>query len=268
MVSQGATYQVDNGVLAMSYSLSVVMIVKNEANNLMISLPALDGLADEIIILDSGSTDNSREIAEQYHAKWFVNTNWQGFGKQRQIAQSYATGDWILALDADEEITPQLKQSILHIKNTKPNDTIYGFRNIDCICGHEIDSRHWHVKAHWRLYPCRFSFDDNFVHESLVLNGATTKALSGFARHHTANTLSFLLEKRLKYAKAWADDRHAQGKKGKFYKILLNPLWAFFKQYFFDGRFLKGRYGLIYSVLFAHYTFNKYLLLWQLSQTK
>ncbi len=198
--------------------LSVVMIVKNEAENLKISLPAVVDFADEIIILDSGSTDNSQQIAEQYGAKWFVNTDWQGFGKQRQLAQSYATGDWILALDADEEVTPRLKQSILNVINSEPQDTVYGIKRLDFVFGHQIDNALWSVKAHWRLYPKKFSYDNNLVHESVVLNGATTAKLDGFLHHHTAPTPLFWLEKRLFYAKAWADDRHAQGKKASFLK--------------------------------------------------
>jgi len=188
------------------HRLSVVMIVKNEAHNLAISLPPLVALADEIIILDSGSTDNSRQLAEQYGAKWFVNTDWQGFGRQRQIAQSYATGDWILALDADEEITDELKQSILQAIQQKPDNTVYGIKRIDCIFGHEIDNPHWAIKAHWRLYPKSFGYNDNLVHESVVLNDAKTAVLKGFMRHHTAETPLFWLSKRLEYAKAWADD--------------------------------------------------------------
>ena len=250
------------------HRLSVVMIVKNEAHNLAISLPPLVGLADEIVILDSGSTDNSRQLAEQYGAKWFVNTDWQGFGRQRQIAQSYATGDWILALDADEEITDELKQSILAVIKNQPDNTVYGIKRIDCIFGHEIDNPHWAIKAHWRLYPKSFGYNDNLVHESVVLNDAKTAVLKGFMRHHTAETPLFWLSKRLEYAKAWADDRHNQGKKGKFSKVILNPFWAFFKQYLVDGRFLKGKYGLIYSLLFTQYTFNKYAILYDLTHNQ
>lgn len=163
-----------------SYRLSIVMIVKNEAKNLAISLPALQGLADEIIVLDSGSTDHSQAVVEQYGGQWHINTDWLGFGKQRQLAQSYATGDWILALDADEELTPQLKDSILEIISKKPNDTVYGIKRIDCIFGHEIDNRYWSLKAHWRLFPRRFSYNDNLVHESVILNGANTGTLNGF----------------------------------------------------------------------------------------
>ena len=251
-----------------SYRLSVVMIVKNEAKNLAITLPSLQGLADEIIVLDSGSTDNSRQLVEQYGGTWYVNTDWQGFGKQRQLAQSYATGDWIFALDADEEVTPQLKESILKIITQKPDNTVYGIKRIDCIFGHEIDPSYWAIKAHWRLYPCHFYYNENLVHESVVLHNAITKTLDGFMRHHTAETPLFWLQKRLDYAKAWAEDRHKKGRKISFYKVIFNPIWAFIKQYLIDGRFLKGKYGLIYSLLFMQYTFNKYAILYDLTYNK
>lgn len=188
----------------MSYKLSVVIMVKNEAKNLAISLPPLVGLADEIIILDSGSTDNSKQIAEQFNAKWFVNTDWQGFGRQRQIAQSYATGDWILALDADEEITDELKQSILAVIQNRPENTVYGLKRLDFIFGHQIDNAYWGVKAYWRLYPKSYNFNNLTVHESLDITGAKTVKLPGFLHHHTAPDPLFLLQKRLSYAQTWA----------------------------------------------------------------
>lgn len=252
----------------MTYRLSVVMIVKNEAHNLAKSLPPLQDLADEIIVLDSGSTDNSQAIAQQYGAKWYVNTNWQGFGRQRQLAQSYATGDWILALDADEEISDELKASIRSVIATAPQNTVYGIKRIDCVFGHEIDNPYWAIKAHWRLYPKTFGYNDNLVHESVVLHDAKTAHLKGFLLHHTADTPLFWLSKRLEYAKAWADDRHARGKKAKFLNVLFNPLWAFVKQYVIDGRFIQGKYGLIYSLLFMQYTFNKYACLYDLSHNQ
>lgn len=254
-----------------AYKLSVVMIVKNEVNNLRLSLPAAQKLADEIIILDSGSTDDSRSVAEAYGVNWRVNTDWQGFGKQRQIAQSYATGDWILALDADEEITPQLASSIAEVVKIAPANAVYGIKRLDFVFGKQIDNALWGVKAHWRLYPARFGYDDNLVHESVILNPensdpAQTAKLSGFLHHHTAPTPHFWITKRLDYAKAWADDRFAQGKRVSFAKVLINPLWAFIKQYLIDGRFLQGRYGFVYACLFTHYTFNKYFMLWQMTQ--
>lgn len=248
------------------YKLSVVMIVKNEAKNLLISLPALKGLADEIIILDSGSSDESEQIAKQHNAKWLVNTNWQGFGKQRQIAQSYASGDWILALDADEEVTPELKRSILEVIKHKPANIVYGIKRLDCIFGHQIDNPYWAVKAHWRLYPSLFQYNDNPVHESVQLAGAQTKTLTGFLLHHTADTPEFWLRKRLNYAMTWANDRHKRNKHISAFGVLTHFFWSFIKQYLIDGRFIQGRYGFLYSCLFTQYTFNKYSLLYDLNK--
>lgn len=94
-------------------TLSVAMIVKNEAQDLAACLETVNGWVDEIVILDSGSTDTTPQIAAEYNAKFYTNTDWQGFGKQRQLAQQYVTGDYVLWLDADERVTEELKQSIL-----------------------------------------------------------------------------------------------------------------------------------------------------------
>lgn len=122
------------------------------------------------------------------------------------------------------------------------------------------------VKSYWRLYPKRFNFNNLLVHESLDTQNANTQSLSGFLNHHTAPNLEFLLNKRLEYAKIWAEDKHKKGKKSSLLKIISNPLWQFIRQYWIDGRFLQGRYGLIYSLIFTQYTFNKYLFLWQYNQ--
>lgn len=246
------------------YRLSVVIMVKNESKNLEQSLPALAGWIDELIVLDSGSTDQSRTLVEDAGGKWYVNNQWPGFGKQRQIAQSYATGDWILALDADEVITEELKNSILEVIKTKPENTVFGIKRIDCIFGHKIDNPLWPIKAHWRLYPKHFQYNDNLVHESVDLKQAETQVLSGFMLHQTADTPQFWLDKRLAYAKAWAIDRHQRGKSASILSIFFHTVWAFFKQYFLDGRFLMGKYGFVYALLFTQYTFNKYAILYDL----
>lgn len=250
------------------YTISVVMIVKNEAENLKISLPAVADWVDEIIVLDSGSTDSSEAIAKQYGAKWFVNTDWQGFGKQKQLAQSYAKGDWILALDADEEVSPELKNSILSTTLQKPTDIVYGIRRIDYILGHPIDNPKWinPMKAHWRLYPKKFTYNDNRVHESVDIHLAKqTDRLSGYLHHHTADNVAFLLNKRLDYAITWANERHQQQKKTHIFGVIGHTVWAFLKTWVIEGRFIIGRYGLIYSCIFAQYTFNKYALLYDLN---
>lgn len=248
------------------YRLSIVMIVKNEAHNLALSLPPAQALADEIIIVDSGSSDNSRSIAEQYGAKWYEHLHWQGFGRQRQIAQSYASGDWILALDADEVISAELAQAIQRVIASAPNQTVYGIRRLDYVFGGRIDSPHWRNKAHWRLYPNTFHYNQNLVHESLELGDAQTQILEGYLHHHTALTPQFWLQKRLDYALSWAKQRHNQGKTTTLLGVFARAFWAFIKQYLLDGRFLQGAYGWIYAALFSQYTFNKYALLYDLNR--
>lgn len=248
------------------YRLTVVMMVKNEAQNLAITLPALQGWIDELIVLDSGSTDQSQQLVEQAGGQWQVSADWQGFGVQRQRAQAYATGDWILALDADEEITPKLRDSILQAIQQPPANMVYGMKRVDCIFGHKIDNPYWPLKAHWRLYPNTFQYNANTVHESVELGDAQTVALTGYALHHTAATPLFWLDKRLAYAKTWAAERHAKGKTTSIGGVLGHAIWAFFKQYLLDGRFLMGRYGLVYVLLFVQYTFNKYAILYDLNQ--
>lgn len=249
--------------------LSVVMIVKNEADNLRQSLPAVADWVDEIIILDSGSTDDSQAVAEQYGAQWFVNTEWSGFGRQRQIAQSYAKGDWILALDADEIITAELRESIeavIKTPSTEPS-AVYGIRRIDYIFGHPIDHPVWRNKAYWRLYPCDLQYNNNLVHESVVVGNRNTEVLAGYMQHQTAPTPEFLLSKRLSYAEVWANDHVAQNKSVSFLGIVARTGWTFIKQYIVHGRFLRGRYGFIFAIIFTHYTFNKYLMLYERNQS-
>ncbi|MBV7433901.1 glycosyltransferase family 2 protein [Cardiobacteriaceae bacterium TAE3-ERU3] len=245
--------------------LSVVMIVKNEADNLKLSLPALKGLADEIIILDSGSSDDSKQIAVAHGAQWHENSDWQGFGVQRQRAQAFAQGKWILALDADEVVTAELADSIRTILAQPPAKTVYGIKRLDYVFGKRIDHPKWRIKAHWRLYPANFHYNDNPVHESVNLDGAQTAVLDGYLEHHTAPDPAFWLHKRLEYALTWAKDRHQRGKHVSPPGVWLRSVWAFFKQYLADGRFLQGKYGFIYATLFAEYTFNKYALLYDLN---
>ena len=242
-------------------TLSVVMIVKDEAANLRRCLPRLATVADEIVILDSGSTDGSEAVAAQYGARWFVNTDWQGYGVQRQRAQALATGDWIFALDADESPDDALLAALARIKDETPGDTVYGVRRLDVLFGRFIDHPLWRGKPYWRLYPRRFQFNTLTVHESLDISGARTQVLPGFLEHHTAATPAFWLEKRLAYANTWAQAAAARGKRVSPLGVWARSFWMFVRQFFIAGRFLRGSSGWVYAWLFAQYTFNKYALL-------
>ncbi len=241
--------------------LSVVMIVKNEAANLRRCLPRLATVADEIVILDSGSTDESAAVAAEHGARWFVDTDWQGYGVQRQRAQALATGEWIFAIDADESPDDALLAALARIKDETPGDTVFGVRRLDVLFGRFIDHPRWRNKPFWRIYPRRFQFNALAVHESLDVSGARTQILPGFLEHHTADSPAFWLEKRLAYANTWTEAAAARGKRVSPFGVWLRSFWMFFRQFFLAGRFLRGSSGWVFAWLFAQYTFNKYALL-------
>ena len=151
-------------------TLSVAMIVKNEAHHLAQCLDTIKDWVDEIVILDSGSTDATQQIAEQYGAKFYQNTDWPGFGKQRQLAQQYVTSDYVLWLDADERVTPELRQSILTAISQDTPNTVYKIPRLSEIFGSKIRYSGWYPDYVIRLYRKNFTqYGDQLVHEKVEL---------------------------------------------------------------------------------------------------
>ncbi|HEY0720726.1 MAG TPA: glycosyltransferase family 2 protein, partial [Gammaproteobacteria bacterium] len=134
----------------MMATLSVVMIVKNEASNLAACLDSVQW-ADEIVIVDSGSSDNTVEIAQRYTSKVFVESDWQGYGIQRQRAQRYATGDWVLMLDADERVTPELRASIEQVLKRDDRNAVYAVPRLSWCFGRFIRHGGWYPDRVVRL---------------------------------------------------------------------------------------------------------------------
>ena len=208
-------------------TLSVAMIVKNEAQDLAACLETVKGWVNEIVILDSGSTDETLQIAERFDAKVYINTDWQGFGKQRQLAQQYVTSDYVLWLDADERVTPELQASILQAVE---NNEQYGDELV-------------HEKVH---YP----------------KNAQVKKLKGDLLHFTYKDIHHYLVKSASYAKAWAIQRANAGKKASLMDGVTHALSCFVKMYLLKAGFLDGKQGFLLAILSAHSTFVKYADLW------
>lgn len=250
--------------------LSVAMIVKNEAQDLAACLETVAGWVDEIVILDSGSQDKTKEIALAYGAKFYENLDWQGFGKQRQLAQQYVSSDFVLWLDADERITPELKQSILQaVEKNEPN-TVYQIGRLSEVFGKQIRYSGWYPDYVVRLYPTALAgYNDSLVHEK-VIYPATAKldTLKGDMLHFTYKDLRHYLNKSAHYGTEWATQRAAQGKKGSLFSAFSHALNSFIKMYFIKRGFLDGKHGLLLAVLSAQSVFNKYADLWIKQQGK
>ncbi|MDN3608509.1 glycosyltransferase family 2 protein [Vibrio ostreicida] len=250
-------------------TIAVALIVKNEAQHLKACLDTVYEWVDEIVILDSGSTDQTEDIARSYTDKFFVNAEWPGFGQQRRLAQSHVTSDYVLWLDADERVTPELKLSILSaIKENKP-ETVYQAARLSWVFGRYIRHCGWYPDRVLRLYPTQLTqYNDALVHEKVeVAPQMEVKTLQGDLIHFTYNDINHYLVKSAGYAKAWAEQREKKGKKSSLSQGILHALGCFLKMYVFKAGFLDGRQGFLLSVLSAHSTFVKYADLWVRTET-
>ena len=243
-------------------SIAAVIITKNEQDSLRDCLESLRWV-DEIIIVDSGSTDNTETIAKEYTEHFYVNAEWPGFGKQKQLAQSYATSDWILAIDADERIDDTLRENILTMLENPPENTVYNLNELTWVFGRFLKHSGWYYR-HVRLYPNKLTkYNDNLVHESVIIpSGCQVAELDGDILHYSYQNLNHYLVKSAGYAKAWADQRQARGKKASLSQGIIHALGCFLKMYLLKCGFLDGKQGFLIAVLSAHSTFVKYADLW------
>ncbi|KFD81262.1 glycosyl transferase 2 family protein [Vibrio paracholerae] len=244
-------------------TLAVALIVKNEAKHLQACLETVAGWVDEIVILDSGSNDETEAIARRFTDKFFVNTDWQGFGPQRRLAQSYVESDYLLWLDADERVTPELKSSILQaVQNDKPN-TVYQIDRLTTAFGKQIRYSGWSPDWVTRLYRTQDTqYNTALVHESVeILSHLTLQSLSGYLQHYTFEYLPQYTAKTQHYMKAWADQREGK-KSSSLTGAALHGFFRFFKMYIVKRGFLDGRHGLLLAILSANTTFTRYADLW------
>lgn len=245
-------------------TLTVALIVKNEADNLAQCLDAITGWADDIVILDSGSTDATEAVAKRYTERFYVNQPWPGFGKQRQVAQTYVNTDYVLWLDADEHVTPELRLSIDAALMANPSQTAYRLNRRSHVFGRDITHSGWYPDYVLRLYrPQEAQYNDNLVHESVTPNaGVAVQTLTGDLLHYPYADLQHYLNKSTQYAVAWSQQRQAQGKKSSLGNAVLHAVGCFLKMYVFKAGFLDGKQGFLLAVLSTHSTFIKYADLW------
>ncbi len=245
-------------------TLAVALIVKNEAKNLDACLKTVADWVNEIVILDSGSTDETEQVARKYTDQFHTNIDWPGFGPQRRIAQQYVESDFVLWLDADERITPELQSSIqAAVVENEPN-TLYNICRLSWVFGRYIRHCGWYPDRVVRLYPTQLTqYDDSLVHEKVEINAdMKVKELSGDAIHYTYNDLHHYLVKSAGYAKAWAEQREKRGKKSSILEGMGHAIACFVKMYIIKAGFLDGKQGFLLSVLSAHSTLVKYADLW------
>jgi len=244
--------------MSSSPSLSVVIVAKNEAHNIEECVSSAR-FASEVLVLDSGSTDATAELARRAGAR-VVLTDWPGYGPQVRRAIQMARSDWVLSLDADERITPTLRQEILQAIASGAHD---GWRipRLSEFCGRFIHHGGWRPDATLRL--CRRSkagFTDHVLHAHMTIDGSQG-ALSESLVHYSYPDLSDVLAKLDRYSSAGARDMQAHGRHGGIVAALLHGAWAFVRTYVLRLGFLDRGHGLMLAIYNAEYAYYKYLKL-------
>ena len=244
-------------------SLSVIIITKNEENNIRKCLESVKW-ADEIIVLDSGSTDNTVPICREYTVNVII-TDWPGYGPQKNRALSKASKEWVFSIDADEWMTKTLQTEITHIIQTK-SLTAYAVRRRNIYWGHMI--QHGEVGNDWviRLFKRGHAkFTNDLVHERIIPEGKIGK-LKQSIHHNTYTSFEDLLARINTYTTISAKQKHEKGEKAGLTKIITHSLWAFLKSYVIRSGWRDGRVGFLSAISSAESCYYRYAKLWLLNK--
>ena len=239
--------------------LSVIIITKNEAANIRSCLESV-AWADEIIVVDSGSTDTTVEICRELRAKVFVD-NWPGFGMQKNRALDHATCPWVLSIDADERVTPELRAEI---EAALATPQAYGYRipRLSSFCGRFMRHSGWRPDYVLRLFRRdKGRFSDALVHESVQIAGRVTELRQDLL-HYSYRDFDDVLFKLNDYTSAASNMLERRGKRGGLAQAIFHGAWAFFRTYVLRAGFLDGREGFMLAVMNAENSYYRYIKLW------
>lgn len=246
--------------------ISVVIITKNEAHIIANTLQSLQPVISDVVIVDSGSTDETVNICNQFAAT-VIETDWDGYGINKNKGIQAAKHDWILSLDADEAIDEELKESLgqLDLKN---ENEVFDIRFKNFYCNKWIRFGEWGFDKHVRLFNRkRVKWNNVTVHENLILpEGIKITRLKGNILHYTVNNRQEYDEKTDNYARMNARKYFDAGKRTGFFKQYFSPVFAFLQHYIFRLGFLDGKEGFIIATTTARYTFLKYHYLNELNK--
>ena len=247
-------------------SLSVIVITKNEAENIGPCLQSL-AFADQIVILDSGSTDNTVELARIWGAEVSENNEWKGFGIQKNRALALARSEWILSIDADERVTPALQAEIRAVLE-EPVFDVYSCPRLSSYCGQYMYHSGWYPDRVTRLFKRGVAeFSNELVHEKVVSLRPVGRLESPLL-HESFKTFESVMDKANRYSSAGAQMLFERGRTATPAKAMAHGAWAFFRTYIFRRGFLDGRMGLVLAISNAEGTYYRYLKLWLLTRNK
>lgn len=245
----------------MTEQLSVAIITRNAAAQIGNCLASV-AFADDIVVVDSGSNDGTQEIAARQGAR-VIHQDWLGYGPQKRFATSQCRHRWVLSIDADEGVSPELRASIENVLRS-PSTAAYEFPRRNRFMGRWL--RHGEGYPDWspRLYDReRANWSEDLIHEKVVVTGPVGR-LVGDLLHESEQGIEDYLAKQNRYTTLQAEAMFAGGKRAGILKLLINPMFRFIKFYFFRLGFLDGIPGLAHILIGCFNSFSKYAKLREL----
>jgi glycosyltransferase involved in cell wall biosynthesis len=241
-------------------TLSAVIITRDEAANIGRCLESIKEVADEIIVVDSGSTDATKDICQSFNAQ-FLHRDWSGYGDQKNFGNSMASSEFILSIDADEALSTELKKSILANKTKGFQAHSYSFNRLTNYCGQWIKHGGWYPDRKTRLWKKGLTSWEGNIHEKLVLEIKDTQHLEGDLLHYSYPNMETHIERSIYYARLGASKMYASEKRVSIFKLIFSPAFTFFRKYFLRMGILDGYYGYVIAKNASFYNFYKYALL-------
>ncbi|RJQ24048.1 MAG: glycosyltransferase family 2 protein [Nitrospiraceae bacterium] len=242
------------------FPVSVAIITKNEEHNIEDALVSVAD-AKEIIVVDAFSSDRTVEICRKYTDKVYQ-IRWEGFARQKQKAVDYTKGVWVLILDADERVTPELKTEIVAAISDTESSGFYIPRE-NYFIGKWIKHGGWWPDYTLRLFrKDKGRFEIREVHEKIIVDGRTGY-LKNPLRHYTYRSVSDFVSRMEKYSALAAREIIKKSGKAGLFSLTVRPLSTFLKMYFLRLGFLDGTRGLMLAVFYGYYTFLKYAKTWE-----
>jgi glycosyltransferase involved in cell wall biosynthesis len=247
--------------------VSAVLIAQNEEDKIPEALASLD-FCDEIVVVDSGSVDRTREVAAAAGARVIVNSPWPGFVVQRNFAVDAARHDWILALDADERVTSALRAEIQEERRKGFPCAGYRIPRAALYLGRWIRATDWYPDHQVRLFDRRRGrWEGSLVHESVRVRGKTCRMRSDM-EHHPYDNLSAHMQKIDRYTTLWAQQAFDAGRRTGEVEMALSAVWAFLRNYVLKRGVALGRAGLTVSAMNSFYTYTKLAKLDELTRRR
>jgi glycosyltransferase involved in cell wall biosynthesis len=247
---------------------SIVIVAKNAAGKIERLLQSITGLSDDVIVCDSGSSDNTIELAKSYGVSVYE-IEWKGYGLSKNEANGFARYDWILSLDSDEKVDRQLYEALIDWE-PRGNNVIYQVKWKNFFGDEWIRHSDWGNDWKNRLFHKHtVQWDDAIAHEDLWSQQQVTKSrLPGYVEHYSFANVEEYAKKMVQSAMLMGMKYHRQNKSCSWSKIVVAPWFTFFKTYFLKAGFLDGKKGWMIAVTSANYTFLKYARLYELNQQR